>query len=67
MKDCRMAQPVIADDALVTLEDEFGGGLDELGRIRISPTDVSQFRRCLWGWLMAEKADIPLGLFERLQ
>ena len=44
-KDCRMAQTVIADDALVTLEDEFSVGLDELGRIRISPTDVSQFIR----------------------
>lgn len=64
-----MAQPGIADDPLelVTPEDEFTVGLDELGRIRISPIDVSQFRRCPWGWLMAEKADIPLGLFERLQ
>ncbi len=38
-----MAQPVIADDALVT--DEFSVGRDEQGRIRISPTDVSQFIR----------------------
>ncbi len=30
---------------LVTLEDEFSVGLDELGRVRISPTDVSQFIR----------------------
>src|SRR5215203_2239751 len=46
-KDCRMAQTVIADDPLelVTREDEFSVGLDELGRIRISPTDVSQFIR----------------------
>ena len=44
-KDCRMAQTVIADDELVTLEDEYAVGLDELGRIRISPTDVSQFIR----------------------
>jgi hypothetical protein len=65
MKDCRMAQTVIADVALVT--DEFGVGPDDQRRIRISPIDVSQFRRCPWGWLMAEKADIPLGLFERLQ
>jgi hypothetical protein len=38
-----MAQTVIADDALGT--DEFSVGLDELGRVRISPTDVSQFIR----------------------
>ena len=38
-----MAQTVIADDALVT--DEFTVGLDEQGRMRISPTDVSQFIR----------------------
>src|SRR5215216_3386965 len=46
-KDCRMAQTVIADDPLelVTREDEFSVGLDELGRTRISPTDVSQFIR----------------------
>ena len=42
-----MAQTVIADDPLelVTREDEYTVGLDELGRIRISPTDVSQFIR----------------------
>ena len=40
-----MAQTVIADDPLVTLEDEYTVGLDELGRVRISPTDVSQFIR----------------------
>ena len=40
-----MAQTVIADDALVTREDEFSVGRDELGRVRISPTDVSQFIR----------------------
>ena len=40
-----MAQPVIADDPLVTLEDEFSVGLDDQGRVRISPTDVSQFIR----------------------
>src|SRR5215217_4834655 len=46
-KDCRMAQAVIADDPLelVTPEDEFSVGLDDQGRIRISPTDVSQFIR----------------------
>src|SRR5215218_1107479 len=46
-KDCRMAQTVIADDPLelVTPQDEFSVGLDELGRVRISPTDVSQFIR----------------------
>jgi hypothetical protein len=38
-----MAQSVIADDALVT--DEYSVGLDELGRVRISPTYVSQFIR----------------------
>src|SRR5215203_4514259 len=44
-----MAQPVIADDplglALITPEDEYSVGLDDQGRIRISPTDVSQFIR----------------------
>lgn len=43
MWDCRMAQPVIADDPLVTREDEFSVERDEQGRIRISPTDGSQF------------------------
>src|SRR5919107_2949360 len=38
-----MAQTVVVDDALGT--DEFSVGLDALGRIRISPTDVSQFIR----------------------
>src|SRR5215207_11092683 len=38
-----MARTVIANDALGT--DEFTVGLDELGRVRISPTDVSQFIR----------------------
>src|SRR5688500_13161500 len=42
-----MAQPVIADDplALVTPDDELTVGLDDRGRVRISPTDVSQFIR----------------------
>jgi hypothetical protein len=40
-----MAQTVIADDPLVTLDDEYSVGLDEQGRVRISPTDVSQFIR----------------------
>ena len=42
-----MAQPVIADDplALVTPDDEFTVGRDDQGRVRISPTDVSQFIR----------------------
>jgi hypothetical protein len=42
-----MAQPVIADDPLelVTPEDEFTVGRDDQGRVRISPTDVSQFIR----------------------
>ena len=40
-----MAQTVIADDALVTREDEYSVGLDDQGRVRISPTDVSQFIR----------------------
>jgi hypothetical protein len=44
-----MAQTVIADDPLVTSEDEFTVGLDELRRIRISPTDVSQSRPCPCG------------------
>src|SRR5918994_4749917 len=43
MKDCCMAQTVIADEALDT--DEYSVGLDALGRVRISPTDVSQFIR----------------------
>src|SRR3954453_1934031 len=38
-----MAQTVIANDALGT--DEYSVGLDVLGRVRISPTDVSQFIR----------------------
>src|SRR5215212_2472473 len=38
-----MAQTVMADDALGT--DEYSVGLDTLGRVRISPTDVSQFIR----------------------
>src|SRR5215213_4586349 len=43
----RMAQAVMADDPLqvVTREDEYSVGLDEQGRVRISPTDVSQFIR----------------------
>src|SRR5918993_3803388 len=49
LRDCPMAQPVIADDllelALVTPDDEFTVGLDDQGRVRISPTDVSQFIR----------------------
>src|SRR5919107_1520574 len=45
LRDCRMAQTVIADDPLVTREDEYTVGLDALGRVRISPTDVSQFIR----------------------
>src|SRR5215211_9503973 len=40
-----MAQTVIADDPLVTPDDEYTVGLDEQGRVRISPTDVSQFIR----------------------
>jgi hypothetical protein len=40
-----MAQPVIVDGGLGTLEDEFSVGLDKQGRIRISPTDVSKFIR----------------------
>jgi hypothetical protein len=40
-----MAQPVIADDPLVTRENEFTVGLDAMGRVRISPTDVSQVIR----------------------
>src|ERR671910_479488 len=40
-----MARTVIADDPLVRLEDEYSVGLDERGRVRISPTDVSQFIR----------------------
>jgi hypothetical protein len=40
-----MAQTVIEDDALVTREDEYTVGLDEPGRVRISPTAVSQFIR----------------------
>jgi hypothetical protein len=40
-----MAQTVIADHPLVTPEDEYTVGLDEQGRVRISPTDVSQFIR----------------------
>src|SRR3954467_6668020 len=37
----------MADDPLqvVTREDEYSVGLDEQGRVRISPTDVSQFIR----------------------
>src|SRR5688572_5067444 len=38
-----MAQTVIADDAVDT--DEYSVRLDALGRVRISPTDVSQFIR----------------------
>src|SRR5215213_1413965 len=43
----RMAQAVMADDPLqvVTREDEYSVGLDDRGRVRISPTDVSQFIR----------------------
>ena len=40
-----MAQTVIADDPLVTLENEYTVGLDEQGRVRISPTDVAQYIR----------------------
>ncbi len=42
-----MAQTVIADDPfeLLTPEDEHAVGLDDQGRIRILPTDVSQFIR----------------------
>src|SRR5688500_13234515 len=44
-----MAQPVIADDplelTLVTPDDELTVGRDDQGRVRISPTDVSQFIR----------------------
>src|SRR5688572_7108802 len=40
-----MARTVIADDPLVTREDEYTVGLDEQGRVRTSPTDVSQFIR----------------------
>jgi hypothetical protein len=38
-----MAQTVIADGAVGT--DEHSVGLDALGRVRISPMDVSQFIR----------------------
>jgi hypothetical protein len=38
-----MAPTLMADSALVT--DDFSIGLDEQGRVRISPTDVSQFLR----------------------
>ena len=38
-----MAQTVISDDPRVT--DEYTVGLDALGRVRISPTNVSQFIR----------------------
>jgi hypothetical protein len=38
-----MARTLMADSALVT--DHFSVGLDERGRARISPTDVSQFIR----------------------
>src|SRR5215218_482588 len=46
-RDCRMAQAVMADDPLqvVTGVDEYSVGLDDQGRVRISPTDVSQFIR----------------------
>jgi hypothetical protein len=40
-----LAQTVIADDQLVTTGDEYTVGLDNQGRVRISPTDVSQFIR----------------------
>jgi hypothetical protein len=41
-----MTEAVIAADSTVTdVTDEFTVGLDELERIRISPTDVSQFIR----------------------
>jgi hypothetical protein len=43
VRDPRVAQTAIADGALGT--DEFSVGLDALGRVRISPTDVSQFIR----------------------
>jgi hypothetical protein len=38
-----MARTAVVDDALRT--DEFSVGMDVLGRVRISPTDVSQFIR----------------------
>src|SRR5215211_9356228 len=38
-----MAQTVIVEDAFAV--DEFSVGLDALGRVRISPPDVSQFIR----------------------
>lgn len=44
-RDWRMAQTVIADDSLATREDAYTVGLDDQGRFRISPTDVSQFIR----------------------
>jgi len=40
-----MAQTVIADDLLVTLEVEFSVEPDDHRGVRISPTDVSQFVR----------------------
>src|SRR5687768_5993341 len=43
LREPRMAQTVIVDGALST--DEYSVGLDEQGRVRISPTDVSQFIR----------------------
>jgi hypothetical protein len=45
LKDCRMAQTVITVNPLVTREDEYTVGRDDQGRVRISPTDVSQFIR----------------------
>ena len=38
-----MARTVVVDDALG--RDEFSVGMDDQGRVRISPTDVSQFIR----------------------
>ena len=45
LRNPRTAQTVIADDLLVTLEDEYSVELDDQRRVRISPTDVSQFVR----------------------
>ncbi len=63
-----MAQPVIADDPLelVTPEDEFTVGLDDQGRVRISPTDVSQFIRLDQCELRAApRSDFPVHSIER--
>ena len=52
-----MAQTVVMDDALGT--DHYSVGLDELGRIRISPTDVSQFIRRYHGRPRPMALDCP--------